>query len=68
MARFLLAGASAVQVATSVIVEGFSALGRFVAELERYLDEAGVDANEIVGEAADAVLSYEEAAMRSDTG
>ena len=68
VARFLLAGASAVQVATSVIVEGFSALGRFVAELERYLDEAGVDANEIVGEAADAVLSYEEAAMRSDTG
>ena len=68
VARFLLAGASAVQVATSVIVEGFSALGRFIAELEDYLDESGVDADEIVGEAADAVLSYEEAAMRSNSG
>jgi dihydroorotate dehydrogenase (NAD+) catalytic subunit len=68
VARFLLAGASAVQVATSVIVEGFSALARFISELDRYLEESGMDASEIVGEAADAVLPYEEAAMRSKAG
>jgi dihydroorotate dehydrogenase (NAD+) catalytic subunit len=65
VARFLLAGASAVQVATSVIVEGFGALERMLAELTQYLTEQGADARDIVGEAADAVLSYEEATVRS---
>ena len=65
VARFLLAGASAVQVATSVIVEGFPALGRMLDELAQYLDGQGVDARDIVGEAADAVMTYEEAAVRS---
>ena len=65
VARFLLAGASAVQVATSVITEGFGALTRMLGELERYLAEQGADARDIVGEAADAALSYEEAAVRS---
>jgi dihydroorotate dehydrogenase (NAD+) catalytic subunit len=63
-ARCLLAGAAAVQVASSVIVEGAGALTRLVAELEAYLTEQGRDAREIVGEAADAVLGYEEAAMK----
>src|SRR5215212_2839576 len=65
VARFLLAGASAVQVATSVIVEGFGALTRMLEELAGYLGNQGVSAREIVGEAADAVLTYEEAAVRS---
>ncbi len=65
VARFLLAGATAVQVATSVITEGFGALERLTEELTAYLVEQGLDAREIVGEAADAVLTYEEAALRS---
>jgi dihydroorotate dehydrogenase (NAD+) catalytic subunit len=65
LARFLLAGAGAVQVATSVIVEGVGALSRMLAELSEYLERQGVDARDIVGEAADAVLTYEEAAVRS---
>jgi dihydroorotate dehydrogenase (NAD+) catalytic subunit len=65
LARFLLAGARAAQVATAVIVDGFGAIERMLAELGAYLDEQGVDATEIVGEAADAVMSYEEAAVRS---
>jgi len=64
VARCLLAGASAVQVASSVIAEGPAALTRMVDELEQYLEEQQVDAGQIVGEAADAVLGYEEAAMR----
>jgi dihydroorotate dehydrogenase (NAD+) catalytic subunit len=65
LVRFLLAGASAVQVATSVIAEGFGALTRMLGELEDHLAREGVDARDIVGEAADAALTYEEAAMRS---
>jgi dihydroorotate dehydrogenase subfamily 1 len=65
VARFLLAGASAVQVATSVIVEGFGAVSRMVDELSGYLAAQDRDARDIVGEAADAVMTYEEAAVRS---
>ena len=65
VARFLLAGASAVQVATSVIAHGFGELERFRRELEQYLEGQGADARDIVGEAADAVMTYEEAAVRS---
>lgn len=65
VARFLLAGATAVQVATSVILEGFQAVERLVVELRAYLTEQGVDACEIVGEAADAAMTYEEVGVRS---
>jgi dihydroorotate dehydrogenase (NAD+) catalytic subunit len=66
VARFLLAGATAVQVATSVIVDGFASVGRFVEELRVYLTEQGVDAQDIVGEAADAAMTYEEVGVRSE--
>lgn len=65
VARFLLAGASAVQVATSVISEGFGAIGRMVAELTAYLEGQGVAARDVIGEAADGSITYEEAALRS---
>lgn len=65
VARFLLAGASAVQVATSVITEGFGAIARIVEELSAYLEAQGVNARDLVGEAADKSISYEEAAVRS---
>jgi dihydroorotate dehydrogenase (NAD+) catalytic subunit len=67
VARFLLAGASAVQVATSVITEGFGAVARLVDELTAYLEAQGVNARDVVGEAADKSISYEEAALRSRT-
>jgi dihydroorotate dehydrogenase (NAD+) catalytic subunit len=65
VARLLLAGASAVQIATSVIVEGFAALARISYELAAYLAEQGVDARDLVGQAADAATTYEEIALRS---
>lgn len=61
--RFLLAGASAVQLTSVVMTDGPSALGHAIVELERYLEEQGASAAELVGEAADAVLTYEEAAV-----
>jgi dihydroorotate dehydrogenase (NAD+) catalytic subunit len=67
VARLLLAGATAVQLATSVIVEGFEALRRITDELRDHLEEEGLDARELVGQAADAVMTYEEIAVRSST-
>jgi dihydroorotate dehydrogenase (NAD+) catalytic subunit len=63
--RFLLAGASAVQLASAVLIEGPGTLTRAIEEVGRYLGEHLLDARDLVGEAADAVQTYEEAAMRS---
>ena len=62
--RALLAGASAVQLASVVWTNGFDALTRALDELGAYLEREGVSAADIVGEAADTVMSYEEAGLR----
>jgi dihydroorotate dehydrogenase (NAD+) catalytic subunit len=64
VARALLAGASAAQLGTAVWTEGFVALTGALEGLERYLAAQGVSAQELVGEAADTVMTYEEAAQR----
>jgi dihydroorotate dehydrogenase (NAD+) catalytic subunit len=63
VARFLLAGASAAQLTSAVLTDGPDALARAIAQLERYLDEHGLAARELVGEAADALLTYEEVTL-----
>jgi dihydroorotate dehydrogenase (NAD+) catalytic subunit len=65
VARFLLAGASAVQLASVVLTDGVEALERTIEQLSAYLDEQRASARDLVGEAADHVETYEEAAMRS---
>jgi dihydroorotate dehydrogenase len=64
VARGLLAGASAVSLTSAVITDGAAVLTRAIGELQTYLDEQGVDARELIGEAADSVKTYEEVAMR----
>jgi dihydroorotate dehydrogenase (NAD+) catalytic subunit len=59
--RFLLAGASAVQMTTVVMTDGPEALTRAIEGLERYLSEQGTSVASIIGEAADHVTSYQEA-------
>jgi dihydroorotate dehydrogenase (NAD+) catalytic subunit len=63
VAQMLLAGASAVQLTSVVITDGAGALARAATELAAYLDEQGVAARELVGEAADAVHTYQEASL-----
>lgn len=63
VARFLLAGASAVAMTSAVMTEGPAVLRRSVAELEQYCSEQGVAARELVGEAARHVQTYEEVAI-----
>jgi dihydroorotate dehydrogenase (NAD+) catalytic subunit len=67
VARLMLAGATAVQVATSAIVEGFGALGRLADELSTYLEGQALDARDLFGQAADAATTYEEIALRSSS-
>ena len=61
--RFLLAGASAVQLTTVVMTDGPSALSHALEQLEEYLGAHGASASDLVGEAADHVKSYEEVAV-----
>ena len=62
VARFMLAGARAVQLCSVVMTEGYEALSHCVRDLSAYLERQGIaSAEQIVGEAADAALSYAEA-------
>lgn len=58
VARFLLAGATAVQMTSAVFAGGYDTIAAVVDELDRYLDEHGDSAREIVGRAADRLESY----------
>jgi dihydroorotate dehydrogenase (NAD+) catalytic subunit len=62
VARFLLAGARAVQMASAVLAAGPVAITEAVADLSAYLRTQGVDARALVGEAADHVQSYRQRA------
>jgi dihydroorotate dehydrogenase (NAD+) catalytic subunit len=59
--RALLAGASAAQLGTAVWAEGPGALRSALADLSEYLEREAASAEELVGQAADAVMTYEEA-------
>lgn len=58
VARFLLAGASAVQMTSAVITDGPGVLARALEQLEGYLEDQGASATELIGEAADHVQSF----------
>jgi dihydroorotate dehydrogenase len=63
VARFLLAGASAVALTSAVLTDGPDILRTSVTQLEQYCTEHGVAARELVGEAARHVHTYEEVAI-----
>jgi dihydroorotate dehydrogenase len=68
VARFLLSGASAVQMTTAVLTDGPKALARTIVELQDYLAGQGRNAAAIVGEAADRATSYAEAGGQPQDG
>ncbi len=61
--RMGLAGASAVEVLSAVMKDGFGAITRMVGELQSLLAEREVDFASVVGRAADALGGYESAAQ-----
>ena len=64
VARFLLAGASAVEMTSAVLAGGTRVLADAVATLAAWLERQGVTVPEIVGEAADHLEGYGEQAPR----
>jgi Dihydroorotate dehydrogenase len=63
VARLLLAGASAVALASAVLTDGPAALGRAVEELAGYCEEQGTSVRDLIGGAARHVQTYEEVAI-----
>lgn len=55
--RFLLSGASAVEMTSAVITEGASVLTSAVEQVGAYLEQHGLSAAQIIGEAADHVTT-----------
>jgi dihydroorotate dehydrogenase len=58
--RFLLAGATAVQLATAVYAGGFAILRHVLEELARFIEQRSVTVSDLIGVAADAALTYAE--------
>jgi dihydroorotate dehydrogenase len=58
VARFLLAGASAVEMTSAVMAGGFGAAARAVQEFSDYLARTGGTAQELIGLAADRRVGY----------
>ncbi len=60
VARMALAGASAVEVCSAVMHEGFGAITRMIDELDALLDARAMHFADLVGRAADALQGYAE--------
>ena len=60
VARMMLAGASAVQIASAVQLRGYGVLADALAEFERYLAEKNISAIDLIGHAADSRKSFGE--------
>jgi dihydroorotate dehydrogenase len=60
IARMVLAGASAVQMASAVMLRGYGVLSDALAEFERYLTEKQINAADLIGRAADSRKSFAE--------
>jgi dihydroorotate dehydrogenase len=58
IARFLLAGARAVEMTSAVMAGGFGVAAQAVAEFAAYLERSGGSAEELVGLAADRQVAY----------
>lgn len=66
VARMMLAGASAVEVASAVQLRGYDVLSNAIAQFERYLADKKVSAMELIGRAADARKSFAEMPPKPD--
>jgi dihydroorotate dehydrogenase (NAD+) catalytic subunit len=62
----MLAGASAVEMASNVMLRGTASLSFALAELEAYLQRKNIDAAEIIGVAADKRKTFADMPLRTD--
>jgi dihydroorotate dehydrogenase (NAD+) catalytic subunit len=66
IARMMLAGASAVAIASPVMLRGFDLIAQALADLDGYLARKGVSATELIGRAADQRKTFAQMPMRPD--
>lgn len=66
IARMMLAGAAAVELASQVMLRGTPVLTSALAEFEAYLDRKGLNAAEIVGVTADRRKAFPDMPLRTD--
>jgi dihydroorotate dehydrogenase (NAD+) catalytic subunit len=66
IARMMLAGASAVEMASAVMLRGFDVLSDALIEFTRYLDRKDVSARELIGLAADRRKTFGDMPPRQD--
>ena len=66
IARMMLAGASAVAIASPVMLRGFGVLSGALAEFSGYLAAKGLSARDLIGCAADQRKSFAEMPLRPD--
>jgi dihydroorotate dehydrogenase (NAD+) catalytic subunit len=60
IARVMLAGASAAEISSPVMLRGFDLIERSLAELKAYLNHKEIDAQDLIGRAADARKTFAE--------
>lgn len=66
IARMLLAGASAVEMTSAVMLRGFGVLADALAEFEHYLRRKDIAAADLIGRAADNRKSFADMPLRQD--
>lgn len=66
IARMMLAGASAIEMSSQVMLRGFGVLTNAVVELEDYLKRKGLTAQELIGKAADNRKTFAQMQERRD--
>jgi dihydroorotate dehydrogenase (NAD+) catalytic subunit len=66
IARMMLAGASAVEMSSAVMLRGFGVLSEALAEFERYLRRKDVRAADLIGRAADGRKAFADMPPRPD--
>lgn len=66
LARFLLAGASAVQASSVIFASGFGVITRMREEFAAYLVRKGLNATDLIGRAADQLGTYAQQQSRPD--
>jgi len=64
IARVMLAGASAAEMSSPVMLRGFELIGRSLAELKDYLTRKNIDAQDLIGRAADTRKTFAEMPSR----
>ncbi|WP_321355797.1 dihydroorotate dehydrogenase [Pseudomonas extremaustralis] len=66
VARFLLAGACATEMTSAVFTGGYEVLSRAVSELDEYVQRRGLSVEQLLGNAADQVQTYQQQPDRPD--